>query len=144
MDTMLVDSDDDGSGDEWADSPQHLVFVIEDDEATRDSVVVLLTSIGYVAVPYPSFEAFLGAAPDFSEACLVLDNEINGMTGLQLLDLLADRGDSPPAVLYSGRLTASLRERAKRHANVVEVLEKPFVGGQLAEALVKAFGHRQG
>lgn len=87
------------------------VYVIEDDGPVRDSLVALLESEGFAAAPYASSEAFLAHYHPGGEACILLDLELPGKSGLELLEILGAREHHLPVFVITGN--ADLRVRAK-------------------------------
>tara|TARA_R110002073_G_scaffold241357_1_gene403177 strand:+ start:199 stop:522 length:324 start_codon:yes stop_codon:yes gene_type:complete len=85
----------------------------------------LLESYGMVVKDYASAHLFLLDVPKYERGCLVLDNHMPGMTGIELLQLLRDRNDPLPVVIITGSGDPFLRERAER-AGAIAVLEKPI------------------
>lgn len=105
-----------------------MVDIIDDDDAVRDSTRALLESYGYEVRDYPSAEEFLlgtRADPD----CLLVDQHMPGMTGLDLLEHLRAKGVNTPALMMTGRSDPSLEPRAARIG--VKLLHKPVPEDQL-------------
>lgn len=107
-----------------------MVDIIDDDDAVRDSTRALLESYGYEVRDHASAEHFLknaGHKPD----CLVVDQHMPGMTGLDLLEHLRARGDQTPALMMTGRSDPTLEPRAARIG--VKLLHKPVPEDQLVQ-----------
>lgn len=117
--------------------PASAVCVIDDDDAVRDSLQVLLESHGYAVHEFPSAECFL-AHSDEAPPCMVLvvDQHMPGMTGLELLELLRSRGHTTPALIVTGRIDAEITIRAKRLGIIV--LQKPLGHGVLVDSIEAA------
>ena len=115
------------------------VFVVDDDEAVRDSLAALLESVGVEAATFASGREFLAAHDGRRPGCLVLDLDLPDMTGLDLLAALAAGGARLPAILITGRRASALRARADGAA-VIALLEKPFPERALLEAIAAALG----
>ena len=107
-----------------------LVYVVDDDEAFRDSLRWLLESAGYCAATYPTAERFLLDYDSGAAVCLVLDVRLPGMSGLDLQQELNRRGESLPLIFISahGGIPATV-EAMKQGA--WHFLEKPFQASQL-------------
>jgi len=105
-----------------------MVDIIDDDDAVRDSTRALLESYGYVVHDYSSAEDFLKIKTARSD-CLLVDQHMPGMTGLDLLEHLRAEGDSTPALMMTGRSDPTLEPRAARIG--VKVLHKPVSEDQL-------------
>ena len=91
---------------------KHYVAVVDDDESVARAFARLLRSAGYEPITYPSAEAFLGDArqPDFD--CLVLDSQLEGISGLELARRLAAVNDSTPILLVTARDDPDERDQA--------------------------------
>ena len=101
-----------------------------------DSLAALLTSLGYQVATYSSCLEFLSASPKTMPDGIVLDHQMDGMTGVELLEHLAAKGDQPPIIMISGNLSDAVRERAQR-AGVAKILDKPFSESDLIASLKK-------
>jgi two-component system, LuxR family, response regulator FixJ len=100
------------------------VCIVDDDEAVRDSLRLLLESGGLVTRSYSSADAFLGAGAQ-EMACLILDLHMPGTSGLELLRLLRNRGLSLPVFVVSGRRDPLLDAEVQA-AGATDLLSKPF------------------
>jgi FixJ family two-component response regulator len=78
-----------------------LVSIIDDDEALCLSLVDLLHSVGYRVEPYGSAEAFLASSNLLSLDCILSDIHMPGMSGLDLLRTLRERGLATPVILIT-------------------------------------------
>ncbi|MHC4876914.1 MAG: response regulator transcription factor [Planctomycetota bacterium] len=113
------------------------VYIVDDDDAVRDSIVGLVETMGLAVRSYESAEEFLAAFEKTGPACLVLDVRMPGMSGTDLLDRLETRY-MPMAVIFvtghSGDVTVT------RHAGAITVdsLEKPFRPGDLQQRILSA------
>ena len=105
-----------------------MVDIIDDDDAVRDSTRALLESYGYEVRDYASAEHFL-QDPDAKPDCLLVDQHMPGMTGLDLLEHLRAHGDKTPALMMTGRSDPTLEPRAARIG--VKLLHKPVPEDQL-------------
>ena len=111
-----------------------LVHIVDDDEAVRDSMELLLSSSGYETNAYPSAEAFLAAPRAPGPACVVSDIRMPGIDGVQLLDRLRAEAEPPPVILITGHGDVPLAVQAmKRGAS--DFLEKPFDAARLIAAI---------
>jgi two-component system response regulator FixJ len=100
-----------------------IVGIVDDDPAVLDSLKFLLEVIGYQVSTYDSAGAFLGdGATD--PACLIIDQHMPGMTGLELAQTLRNDGDSIPILLITGSPSPAIVARATQ-LGIVNVLEKP-------------------
>lgn len=110
-----------------------LVYVVDDDEAVRDSTRWLLEANGFEVVTFDSAEAFLAELPDPEPvACLLLDVRMPGMSGLELHEELARRGSTLPLIFVTGHGDVPMAvSRMKKGA--YDFLEKPFSDAQLRQ-----------
>jgi FixJ family two-component response regulator len=110
-----------------------LVYVVDDDEAVRDSMRWLLEANGFEVATFTSAEEFLARLPDPEPiACLLLDVRMPGMSGLELHEELVRRGSALPLVFITGHGDVPMAvSRMKKGAH--DFLEKPFSDAQLRE-----------
>ena len=114
------------------------VHVVDDDDAVRDSMCVLLESYGATVEPYSSAHAFLERANTEDDgACLLLDLNMPGMSGIALLGELKKGGDLLPVVAMTGRCDASVRTKVTE-AGALTLLEKPIDDEELVSAIARA------
>ena len=112
--------------------------IIDDDEAVRDSTRALLESYGYTVRDYACAEDYLRGATQPAD-CLLVDQHMPGMTGLDLLELLRSKGSRIPALMLTGRSDPTLEPRAMRIG--VKLLHKPVDETQLMHFIEEARGH---
>lgn len=112
-----------------------MVDIIDDDDAVRDSTRALLESYGYQVRDHASAEQFLKGTDTKSE-CLLVDQHMPGMTGLDLLEHLRAQGDRTPALMMTGRSDPTLEPRAARIG--VKLLHKPVPEDQLMRSIEQA------
>ena len=101
------------------------VYIIDDDEAVRDSLRMLLRVAGKDVVLYANAREFLD---DYSEAmtgCLVLDIRMPGMTGLELQEKLNEQGCVLPIIFITGHGDVPMAVTAMQNG-AEEFLQKPF------------------
>jgi FixJ family two-component response regulator len=118
------------------------VFVVDDDPAVRDAVSVFLRICGFAVVTFDSAEAFLGAAGVRNRCVLVLDQRMDGMSGLELQAELRQRGVRLPTVFITGHGDAQMYQTAIQEG-AVDVLEKPFSNKDLLASVEKALAPDQ-
>jgi FixJ family two-component response regulator len=110
------------------------VCIIDDDEWVADSLEVLLETFGFDARSYRSGADFLADDQRRRAACLVIDQHLPGMNGLDVVDHLQREGIRLPTILISGRLDPNTRERAEE-LGVTRLLEKPFAARCMVELI---------
>jgi len=112
------------------------VVLVEDDQALLGALAFALRIEGYEIYPYSSAEELLAEGLPSGPVCLVIDQGLPGMTGLDLVEILREQGTTTPAILITGRLK---REVELRVARVFQaVVNKPLLGNSLTEAISKA------
>ncbi|MDD2873917.1 MAG: response regulator, partial [Azoarcus sp.] len=67
-------------------APDQQIYIVDDDDALRDSLVWMLESSGYAVSAFESAECFLSAYGEQMSGCLVLDVRMPGMSGLELFE----------------------------------------------------------
>lgn len=100
------------------------VFLVDDDDAVRSSLHMLISTYGLQVQSLPSAEAFLDAWRADAIGCLVLDIRMGGISGLTLQQLLQERGISIPIVFITGHGDVSACRRAFQ-GGAVDFLIKP-------------------
>jgi FixJ family two-component response regulator len=101
-----------------------LIYILDDDDAVRDSLSMLLESHGFNVRSYASVDTFARNYIPGSRACLILDHHLPGMTGLDYLALVAKAGADLPVILITGGADPVIRKRAGE-LSVVAFFEKP-------------------
>ncbi|MBL6852947.1 MAG: response regulator [Alphaproteobacteria bacterium] len=114
-----------------------VVCIVDDDEAVRDSILVLLQAEGLAACAFASAAEFLSDATALSAACYILDVHMPGMDGVELLRHLRSNGVTVPIFLLTGRADPGLK-RAALDAGANAVLNKPTA--ELVNLVVAALG----
>ena len=115
-----------------------IVYLIDDDDAVRDSLRALLETYDLAVEDYPSATAFLAEPRDLESACLVVDIHMPVMSGTELLEVLLQREQRPIAIAITGAGDAALRERLK-HLGVRAMLDKPIHDDALMQTIERAF-----
>jgi len=107
-----------------------LVYVVDDDEAVRDSLSWLLEANHYTVECFDSAEAFLAAFDPDRLACLILDVRMPGMSGLELQEHLLARGVRLPILFVTGHGDVPMAvSTMKKGAG--DFIEKPFNEAEL-------------
>jgi FixJ family two-component response regulator len=114
-----------------------VVFVVDDDDAFRDALRRLLTSVGFSVETFPTAQAFLGASRPPAPACLVLDVYLPGLSGLDLQRELIKRHAALPIIFLTGRGDIAMSVRAMK-SGATEFLTKPFRPQELLVAVEQA------
>jgi RNA polymerase sigma factor (sigma-70 family) len=114
-----------------------LVYVVDDDEAVRDSLGWLLASIGYRVATYSTAEQFLDGYKAGAASCLVLDVRMPGVSGLELQQELNRRGETLPIIFITGHGDVPMAVNAVK-SGAFHFLEKPFKDAQLVSLIEQA------
>lgn len=102
-----------------------MVFIVDDDDAVRDSLGLLMKSVGMEAHGYESAEAFLETLDPDHYGCLVLDVRMPGMSGLELQRELAERNVALPIVFITAHGDIPMAVEAIR-LGASDFVQKPF------------------
>ena len=113
------------------------IFIVDDDEAVRDSLKLLLEAYGMAVEDYGSTAEFAGRYRPGRHQCLILDQHLPGATGLDFLSSAEGTRLRLPVILVTGRGDGALRDRAVR-LGVSAYLEKPVADGALMTAIDRA------
>ena len=114
-----------------------VVFIVDDEEAIRDSISLLLETVDIPCVCFPDARAFLeGYRPD-QPGCLVLDVRMPRMTGMELQQELNQRGWAVPLIFITGHGDIPMAVEAMQ-AGAVDFLQKPFKDDDLIRRVHKA------
>ena len=120
------------------DKTREIIYVVDDDEAVRDSLSWLLESNGYLVRCYASADRFLQAVvgPDRDvTACAILDVRMPGMSGLELQEQLLSLAIPMPISFITGHGDVSMAVTTMKKG-AVDFIEKPFKENEL-QALVE-------
>jgi FixJ family two-component response regulator len=117
--------------------PQHIVFVVDDDESMRVALTHLFQSMDLPVKAFSSAAELLKSKlPDIA-SCLVLDIRLPGVSGLDFQDVLAKSGISIPIVFITGHGDIPMSVRAMK-AGAVDFLSKPFRDQDMLDAVTHA------
>jgi two-component system response regulator FixJ len=113
------------------------IFVIEDDAEVRSSTRLFLETLGYAVTEFDCAEALLAGDEARLADCLVMDYQLPGLSGLDLLEALRARGCTAPAIFVSAN-GFRLQSRTAQ-LGVVAVLRKPLAADALSQWLEQIF-----
>ena len=108
-----------------ASQPDPAVFVVDDDDAMRDSLDFLLSSAGCAVRTFESAERLLEALTDSNCGCVVSDVRMPGIDGLELLRRIKAARPSLPVVIITGHGDVPLAVEAMK-LGAADFVEKPF------------------
>ncbi|HEV8680871.1 MAG TPA: response regulator FixJ [Stellaceae bacterium] len=110
---------------------ERLVYVVDDDEAVRESLAAMLKARAYTVRTFALARDFLGAAPTLRPGCLVADIRMPEMDGLELQQRLTAQDFNFPLIVITGHGDVPLAVRAMK-VGAIDFIEKPFA----AEAIL--------
>jgi two-component system response regulator FixJ len=114
--------------------PEPVIYVIDDDEAVRESLEFLLKTAGIVVRGFDSAKAFLNILPEVNSGCVITDVRMPEITGIELLRRLQKTNPDLPVIVITGHGDISLAVEAMK-IGAVDFLEKPFDDDQLIAAV---------
>ncbi len=117
-----------------------VVYVVDDDEAVRDSLQWLLEASSYRVETYDSAEAFLAGFDPQAIACLILDVRMPGMSGLELQDELLARKLALPIIFITGHGDVPMAVSTMKKG-AVDFIEKPFDQTALKALVERMLAH---
>jgi len=113
------------------------VYLVEDDEAVRNALSLLLSTIGLSVKGFGDPTAFLGQLPRLEPGCLILDIRMPAISGLKLQEQLLSQGVDWPTIVISGHGDIEACRRAFRNG-AVDFLSKPVDEQDLIDAIQRA------
>ncbi len=114
-----------------------VIFIVDDDPAARNSLAALVKSRRLAAETFASAEDFLAHFDPAKRGCLIADVRMTGMSGLDLLDQMANLRVNLPVIVITGFADIPMAVRAMR-AGAVTFLEKPCTEQELWDAVQMA------
>jgi FixJ family two-component response regulator len=123
--------------DSVAEASRTVIFIVDDDDAVRDSLRLLLEAHGMTVEDYESTADFAAAFRPQPRACLILDLHLPGMSGLDYLASLGKAGPELPVIMVTGRGDDASRERALE-LGAFAFLDKPVDNRELLSAIDRA------
>ena len=119
------------------DKSQQIVHIVDDDEAVRDSLSLLLSSVGLQSRQYDSAPAFLESNFQQNTGCIVLDIRMPGMSGMDLHEKLNELGCHLPVIFITGHGDIPMAVEAMKRG-AVEFVQKPFREQDLLDCINRA------
>lgn len=113
------------------------IFVVDDDEAIRDSLAVLLKTVDLNATTFSSGDEFLEAYDAGWEGCILLDIRMPGTSGMEVQKRLAESGCSIPVIFITGHGDIPMAVEAM-HGGAFDFIQKPFRDQDLLDRIDQA------
>jgi FixJ family two-component response regulator len=114
-----------------------IVYVVDDDQSVRQSIVRLLASAGYPAIEFDSADTFLSYSFSDVPGCIILDMKMPDKDGLHVADALKACGRDMPVIFLTGYGTIPMSVQAMK-AGAYEFLTKPVNSDDLLKAVEDA------
>ncbi len=115
------------------------VYLVDDDEAVRKALALLLKTVGIDVRPFATPEIFLGQVSRLEPGCMILDIRMPMITGLRLQEKLRDICVNWPVIIISGHGDVEACRRAF-HNGAIDFLSKPIDEQDLIDAIQKGLG----
>ena len=118
------------------------VFVVDDDEAIRDSLNMVLDTVSLNAVTFSSGDEFLEAYDAGWEGCILLDIRMPGTSGMELQKRLVENGCRLPIIFITGHGDIPMAVEAM-HVGAFDFIQKPFRDQDLLDRIDQALSARE-
>lgn len=121
------------------------IYVVDDDEAVRDSLALQFEAAGYAVATFASALDFLKDAPTLPPGCVISDVRMPEIDGIEMQNRLAQMDLNFPVIIMTGHGDVALAVRAMK-AGAVDFVEKPFTGDSIVDSIRLAqsrFSERQ-
>jgi two-component system response regulator FixJ len=119
--------------------PDTTIYVVDDDEAVRDSLQIMLEAHGFGIKSFSSGEEFLAALVPGLDGCVLLDVNMPGLNGFDVQQRLA--GSGLPVIVVTGHGDVPSAVKAMK-AGAVDFVEKPFAEAVILDAIDRALTQR--
>jgi FixJ family two-component response regulator len=120
--------------------PDPTIFIVDDDDAVRHCMSVMCSLAGLACETFPDAETFVAAYKPSRPGCLVVDQRMPGMSGLELLQWMAGQAQPLPVVVITGHGEVPVAVTAFR-GGAWDFLEKPFSDEYFLERVRAAIAH---
>ena len=115
------------------------IFVVDDDPAVRETLSIVLSGAGYLVICFADGAALLAVARTRSPVCILLDVNIPGRSGLDILKELHGEDYPAPIFMMSGQGDIAMAVNAIKNG-ALDFIEKPFRGSEIVARLDEAIG----
>jgi len=113
------------------------VFIVDDDPGVRDSLQYLLESVGHKVEAFENARGMIDRSRHPVVGCLVADLRLPGMSGLDMVDRLIERGINLPTIVITGHGDVTAAVRAMK-SGAIDFIEKPFSDQALLDRITTA------
>lgn len=117
--------------------PTKLVYLVDDDDAVRDALGLLLRTVGYRVSAHADAVSLLAAVDDAEQACILIDFRLVGASGLGVAEQLRSRDVRLPIIFISGHADVPSTVQAFK-LGAVDLLQKPIHEQSLIDAVDRA------
>src|SRR5882757_4331735 len=111
-----------------------LIYILDDEEAMRSALQVLMNTVGYEAAVFAKPNDFLNRYNPDQPGCLVIDVRMPEMSGIEVLEQLNRRGSMLPVIIISGHGDIPMAVQAMKNG-AFDFLQKPFRGQELLDRI---------
>lgn len=116
---------------------ENIVYIVDDDEAVRDSLCFLLKSVGIAGNAFSSGNEFLEAYDLDWQGCILLDIRMPGVSGMEVQRQLAERNCALPIIFITGHGDIPMAVEAM-HLGAFDFIQKPFHDQELLDRIQQA------
>lgn len=117
---------------------QHILYLVDDDEAIRHSASFMLRHEGFVVKTYEDGVSFLEQLDSKARGCVLLDLRMPRMDGLAVQQKLTEKGNDLPVIILTGHGDVPVAVQAMK-AGAVDFVQKPYEKQTLLKAIERAF-----
>ena len=121
---------------------KHPVFIVDDEPEIRNALTLLLSTLGVETEEYASAEGFYENAPTDAPYCVLLDNRLPGLSGVELLPRLVERSAGACVILMTGHGDVPTAVKAMK-LGAYHFVEKPFDPEALLGVVGEALHHSE-
>ena len=118
--------------------PDAAVYVIDDDEAARESLEFLLRSANFMVTAYDSGTAFLRSLPQTAFGCIITDVRMPDLSGIELMRRLKELNVKMPVIVVTGHGDVPIAVEAMK-LGAADFFEKPYDGDKMVAAVRAIF-----
>lgn len=116
---------------------ENIVYIVDDDEAVRDSLCFLLKSVGITGNGFSSGNEFLDAYDPAWEGCILLDIRMPGISGMEVQRQLSEKNCPLPIIFITGHGDIPMAVEAM-HLGAYDFIQKPFHDQELLDRIQQA------